>query len=58
MAEDDPECWSQSSLAKVRNSTIPIVPLRRRRPSQPDVWHLAEVVISIAGRKHWALAGR
>ncbi|UXS05454.1 IS6 family transposase [Agrobacterium tumefaciens] len=27
--------------------------LRRRRPSREDVWHLDEVVISIAGRKHW-----
>lgn len=27
--------------------------LRRRRPSYRDVWHLDEVVISIAGRKHW-----
>src|SRR6218665_3576882 len=27
--------------------------LRRRRPSLQDVWHLDEVVISIAGRKHW-----
>jgi len=27
--------------------------LRCRRPSLQDVWHLDEVVISIAGRKHW-----
>ncbi len=27
--------------------------LRRRRPSRQDLWHLDEVVISIAGRKHW-----
>ena len=27
--------------------------IRRRRPSLQDVWHLDEVVISIAGRKHW-----
>ena len=27
--------------------------LRRRRTSLQDVWHLDEVVISIAGRKHW-----
>lgn len=27
--------------------------LRRKRPSRQDVWHLDEVVISIAGRKHW-----
>lgn len=27
--------------------------LRRRRPSQRDIWPLDEVVISIAGRKHW-----
>ena len=27
--------------------------LRRRRPTRQDVWHLDEVVISIAGRKHW-----
>jgi putative transposase len=26
--------------------------LRRRRPSRQDVWHLDEVVNSIAGRKH------
>lgn len=27
--------------------------IRRRRPSHRDVWHLDEVVVSIAGRKHW-----
>jgi putative transposase len=27
--------------------------LGRRRPSRQDVWHLDDVVISIAGRKHW-----
>lgn len=27
--------------------------LRRKRPAARDVWHLDEVVISIAGRKHW-----
>ncbi|MGR9375805.1 IS6 family transposase [Rhizobium leguminosarum] len=27
--------------------------LRRKKPSQKDVWHLDEVVISIGGRKHW-----
>jgi putative transposase len=27
--------------------------LRRKQPNPDDVWHLDEVVISIAGRKHW-----
>jgi putative transposase len=27
--------------------------LRRKKPSRKDIWHLDEVVISIAGRKHW-----
>jgi putative transposase len=27
--------------------------IRRRWPSHRDVWHLDEVVVSIAGRKHW-----
>ncbi len=27
--------------------------LRRKRASRHDVWHLDEVVISIAGQKHW-----
>ena len=27
--------------------------LRRKQPNFRDVWHLDEVVISIAGRKHW-----
>jgi putative transposase len=27
--------------------------LKRKRASQSDVWHLDEVVISIAGKKHW-----
>lgn len=27
--------------------------LRRKKPSRNDVWHLDEVVISIAGKKHW-----
>ena len=27
--------------------------LRRKRPSRHDVWHLDEVVLSIAGKKHW-----
>jgi putative transposase len=27
--------------------------LRRKPPSPHDVWHLDEVVVSIAGKKHW-----
>jgi putative transposase len=27
--------------------------LRRKAPSQRDIWHLDEVVITIAGQKHW-----
>src|SRR6478736_1022971 len=27
--------------------------LRRKQPSRNDVWYLDEVVITIAGRKHW-----
>jgi putative transposase len=27
--------------------------LRRKQPSSHDIWHLDEVVISIAGKKHW-----
>jgi putative transposase len=27
--------------------------LRRKKPSGNDVWYLDEVVITIAGRKHW-----
>jgi putative transposase len=27
--------------------------LRRKPPSQNDVWHLDEVLISITGKKHW-----
>jgi len=27
--------------------------LRRKRPSQNDIWHLDEVIISIGGKKHW-----
>jgi putative transposase len=27
--------------------------LRRKRPSRRDIWHLDEVVITIAGQKHW-----
>jgi putative transposase len=27
--------------------------LRRKPPSSSDIWHLDEVVITIAGRKHW-----
>jgi putative transposase len=27
--------------------------VRRKRPSRRDIWHLDEVVISIAGREHW-----
>src|SRR5215208_7136947 len=27
--------------------------IRRRLPAPGDKWHLVEVVISIAGRKHW-----
>jgi putative transposase len=27
--------------------------LCRKQPSRNDIWHLDEVVISIAGRKHW-----
>jgi putative transposase len=27
--------------------------LKRKRPSRYDIWHLDEVVITIAGKKHW-----
>jgi putative transposase len=27
--------------------------LHRKKPTQNDVWHLDEVVITIAGKKHW-----
>jgi putative transposase len=27
--------------------------LRRKRPSRTDIWHLDEVVITIAGKMHW-----
>lgn len=27
--------------------------LRRKAPNPTDVWHLDEVVVTIAGRKHW-----
>ena len=27
--------------------------LRRKQPSRDDIWYLDEVVITIAGRKHW-----
>jgi putative transposase len=27
--------------------------LRRKTPSPRDIWHLDEVVITIAGKKHW-----
>ncbi|WP_114945296.1 IS6 family transposase [Microvirga calopogonii] len=27
--------------------------LRRKRPSCRDIWHLDEVVVTIAGQKHW-----
>jgi putative transposase len=27
--------------------------LRRKQPSSSDIWHLDEVVITIASRKHW-----
>src|SRR5215217_4463360 len=27
--------------------------LKRKRPSHRDVWHLDEVVVTIAGKKHW-----
>jgi hypothetical protein len=30
--------------------------LRRKKPSGDDVWHLDEVVITIAGRKRWLCA--
>jgi putative transposase len=27
--------------------------LRRKQPSPNDVWHLDEVVVTVAGKKHW-----
>ena len=27
--------------------------LRRKRPTPNDIWHLDEVVVSVAGKKHW-----
>ena len=32
--------------------------IRRRLPRTGDKWHLDEVVLKIAGRKHWLLASR
>src|SRR6187431_1399430 len=32
--------------------------IRRQLPAPDDKWHLDEVVISIAGRKHWLWRGR
>src|SRR6266481_6587117 len=29
--------------------------IRRRAPRRGDKWHLDEVVVSIAGKKHWLL---
>ncbi len=26
---------------------------KRKRPSRRDIWHLDEVVVTIAGQKHW-----
>src|SRR3712207_1095095 len=28
-------------------------PLRRKRPSRRDIWHLDEVMVTISGQKHW-----
>ena len=46
------------SYETVRQWTLKFEPayarrLRRKRASRRDVWHLDEVVISIAGQKHW-----
>jgi putative transposase len=30
--------------------------VRRKSPSHKDIWHLDEVVISIAGKTHWPLS--
>jgi len=27
--------------------------LRRKQPGRTDIWHLDEVAITIAGKKHW-----
>ncbi|MGO4678246.1 transposase, partial [Bosea sp. 2YAB26] len=27
--------------------------LKRKRPSRRDLWHLDEIVVTIAGKKHW-----
>jgi putative transposase len=27
--------------------------IKRKRPSRRDIWHLDEVVVTIAGKKHW-----
>ena len=37
--------------AEVRAGVRP--PLRRKTPSRGDNWHLDEVAVTIAGRKHW-----
>src|SRR3712207_9474203 len=31
--------------------------LKRKRPSRRDIWHLDEVVVTIAGQKYWLWRG-
>jgi putative transposase len=46
------------SYEKVRRWALKFGPdyarrLKRKRPNRRDIWHLDEVMITIAGQKHW-----
>jgi putative transposase len=46
------------SYETIRRSALKFGPaytrrLRRKAPSRRDIWHLDEVVVTIAGQKHW-----
>ncbi len=40
-------CWAEKFGREFSNR------IRRRAPVRGDKWHLDEVVITIAGKKHW-----
>ncbi len=51
-------CWSEVSYETIRRWAKKFGPdyarrLRRKQPRGDDIWHLDEVAITIAGKKHW-----
>ena len=43
----------QGLKGSIEDETGLVSRLKRKKPSRGDVWHLDEVLVSVAGKKHW-----